>query len=142
MSTLVDETLVIDTPDGPALLGSRCADCSAYTFPRQQGCPRCTRESMVDIPLSRTGTLWTFTVQGFRPKEPYAGPTDFEPFGVGYVELPGEVIVETRLTVADPDLLRIGMPMRMVLVPFRTGDDGEPVSTFAFAPDRGEEATR
>lgn len=142
MSTLVDETLLIDTPDGPALRGSRCTHCAAYTFPRQQGCPRCTHESMVDVPLSRTGRLWTFTVQRFRPKEPYTGPADFEPFGVGYVELPGEVIVETRLTVADPDLLRIGMPMRLELVPFRTGDDGEAVLTFAFAPDAGREGTR
>ena len=27
---------------------------------------------------------------------------DFEPYGVGYVELPGEVRVEARLTEADP----------------------------------------
>jgi len=53
--------------------------------------------------LERTGTLYTWTVQGFRPKPPYAGPEGFEPYGVGYVELPGEVRVEARLTVADPD---------------------------------------
>lgn len=134
--TLVDDTLITDMPDAPALLGSRCADCAAYTFPRQAGCPRCTGVSMVDTPLARTGSLWTFTIQSFRPKEPYAGPEEFEPFGLGYVELSGQLLVETRLTESDPEALKIGMPMHLELVPFRTVDDGRTVHTFAFAPDR------
>ena len=56
------------------------------------------------------------------------------PFGVGYVELPGEVKVETRLTESDPDVLAPGMEMELVLVPFRTDDDGNEVVTFAFRP--------
>jgi uncharacterized protein len=122
----IDDSLF--TPDGTALLGSRCDDCGAHTFPRQGGCPRCTGAAMADVPLVREGTLWSFTVQGFRPKPPYAGPEEFEPYGVGYVELPGQLIVEARLTEADPARLRIGMPMRLVFVPFAES------STFAFAP--------
>jgi uncharacterized OB-fold protein len=77
--------------------------------------------------------LWTWTVQCFAPKSPpYAGAADgFEPYGVGYVELPGEVRVEARLTEADPARLRIGMPMELVLVP-APGPDG--ALTYAFAP--------
>ena len=56
------------------------------------------------------------------------------PFGVGYVELPGEVKVETRLTESDPDVLALGMEMELVVVPFRTDDDGNEVVTFAFRP--------
>ena len=58
--------------------------------------------------LARRGTLWTWTVQRFRPKSPpYAGrPEEFEPYGVGYVELPGEVRVEARLTESTPSELR------------------------------------
>lgn len=131
----VDDSLFTDTPDGPALLGSRCTDCGAHTFPRQGGCPRCTGASMVDTPLARAGTLWSFTVQGFRPKPPYVGPEPFEPYGVGYVELPGQLIVESRLTESDPAALRIGMPVRLELVPFHTDPDGTPVLTFAFSPE-------
>lgn len=134
----VDDTLFTDTPDGVALLGSRCTRCFAHTFPRQSGCPRCTGDTMVDTPLARSGVLWSFTVQGFLPKPPYTGPEEFEPYGVGYVELPGQVIVEARLTENDPDALRIGMPMTLQLVPFRTDDDGEPVHTFAFAPQEAQ----
>ena len=60
--------------------------------------------------------------------------TTFVPFGVGYVELPGEVKVETRLTESDPEALAAGMEMELVVVPFRTDDDGNEVVTFAFRP--------
>jgi len=93
---------------------------------------------MVDKELSNRGTLWTWTVQAFPPKAPpYAGnadPETFTPFGVGYIELPGEVKVESRLTVSEPDQLEIGSEMQMVIVPLTTDDDGNEVVTFAFAP--------
>ncbi|CAM2975613.1 DUF35 domain-containing protein [Skermania piniformis] len=78
--------------------------------------------------------MWTFTTQGFLPKEPYAGgetPETFQPYGVGLVELGGEVRVEARLTTADIDRLAIGMEMELVLVPF-----GGALS-YAFAPVEG-----
>jgi uncharacterized OB-fold protein len=94
------------------------------------------------VELADRGTLFTFTTQGFLPKEPYTGPetslqseADFAGFTVGYVELPGQVMVETRLTEPDPAKLAIGMPMRLVIVPFRTDADGTEVVTYAFAPD-------
>ena len=36
----------------------------------------------------------------------------FRPFALGYVELPGQVIVETRIDVDDPSKLKIGMKMK------------------------------
>jgi len=118
----------------PRLIGSRCLDCGVVTFPAQGSCPACPSVAVEERLLGRTGTLYTWTVQGFRPKPPYAGPEEFEPYGVGYVELPGEVRVEARLTVADPGRLRIGMPMELVVVPF-----GDRV-TYAFTPAEGEPA--
>jgi uncharacterized OB-fold protein len=91
--------------------------------------------------LSRHGSLWSFTVQGFRPKEPYSGPEEFEPYGVGYVELPGEVIVEARLTENDAEVLEIGADMELVVVPFRRDDDGNDVVTYAFRPVAAQEGT-
>jgi uncharacterized OB-fold protein len=48
--------------------------------------------------------------------------------------LPGQLKVETRLTVNDPAQIEIGMEMEMVLVPLYTNEDGDEVVTFAFAP--------
>jgi len=126
--------------DHPQLIGSRCTACGATTFPRQASCPRCAGADMAERPLPRRGTLWTFTVQGFRPKAPYVGPEPFEPFGVGYVELPGEVLVESRLTESDPARLSIGADMELVIVPFGTDDEGEELVTFAFRPVDAVEA--
>ena len=107
--------------------------------------------------LARRGTLWSWTIQCFPPKSPpyAAGDADaFEPYGVGYVELPGEVRVEARLTEADADRLRIGMPMELTLVPAPGGAGGgcqggrPPVAstargvvTYAFQPVEAEWGT-
>lgn len=123
--------------DVPQLIGSRCAPCGLVTFPAQDACPRCASTEMVQRLLARSGRLWAWTTQEFPPPSPpYAGPTGdaFVPYAVGYVELPGEVKVEARLTEAEG--LRIGMEMELVVVPFRRDDAGREVVTFAFQPVR------
>jgi uncharacterized OB-fold protein len=118
--------------DAPQLIGSRCDQCGTVSFPAQSSCARCLSTETSEHLLARQGTLWTWTVQGFRPKSPpYTGPADFEPFPLGYVELPGEVKVETRLVDVTPAELRIGMPMELAIVPFEQ-ESGEAVLTFAF----------
>ena len=118
--------LLAGTPSEPVLLGSECGRCGTVSFPRQGTCPRCTSTEVSERRLARRGTLWSWTIQRFRPKSPpYQGPEEFEPYGVGYVELPGEVRVEARLTESDPARLRIGMPMELTLIA-----DG----AFAFRP--------
>ncbi|HVT64997.1 MAG TPA: OB-fold domain-containing protein [Mycobacteriales bacterium] len=124
--------------DEPQLIGAKCPDCAVTTFPKQATCPRCPSDRMAEVLLPRRGTLWTFTTQEFLPKNPpYAGTEsaeEFEPYGVGYVELPGEVKVETRLTTADVRALEIGMDMELVLVPFRHTAARDEVLTYAFRP--------
>lgn len=128
--------------DQPRLIGARCPDCEAVTFPEQSSCPRCGGVEMARHLLPRTGTLWTFTTQEFLPKEPYASgetPETFQPYGVGLIQLGDEVRVESRLTEADPERLSIGMPMRLEIVPFRTDPDGTEIVTYAFSPADDEE---
>ena len=130
----VAEGLFTWPSDRPQLLASRCPTCGAVTFPRQPGCPQCAGDTMDDTLLPREGRLWTWTTQGFLPKAPYRGPgteEDYEPYTLGYVELGGEVRVETRL-VDDPEHLEIGAEMTLVVVPLCTDDDGNEVVTYAF----------
>lgn len=110
-----------DEPE-PRLIGGRGAD-GRIRFPMPEGD---AAAELDPVPLAREGTLWSWTVQRFEPKRPpYAGPTPFQPFMLGYVELPGQVIVETRLVGIDAP--RIGMPVRLTIVPF-----DESRATFAF----------
>lgn len=125
--------LWVEREGGPRLLGSTCRDCGTTTFPQQSSCPRCTGEEIAPAELPRQGSLWSFTVQAFEPKPPYRGSTPFVPYGVGYVDL-GPVLVEARLTEADPDRLAIGMTVELVVEPLRHEPDGTTVVTFAFAP--------
>ena len=101
--------------DPPQLIGSRCDDCGATTFPVETRCPRCGHQAMSELPLPRRGTLVAWTTQGFPPVVPYAGDETgayFEPFGVGLVQLDDVVRVECRLTESDPAKLEFGMDGR------------------------------
>jgi uncharacterized OB-fold protein len=135
--TPVADGLIAGTASDPRLLGSQCRRCGVVAFPRQDSCAACTSDDVEERRLARRGTLWTWTIQCFAPKSPpYAGTAeDFEPYGVGYVELPGEVRVEARLAEADPERLRIGMEMELVLVR-APGANG--ALTYAFRPVEDE----
>src|SRR5215471_1897816 len=127
----------------PRLIGGRCAACGQVGFPAGAGCERCGGTEVTDTLLPERGTLWTFTTQNFRPPSPPYDGSDtaetFQPYAVGYVDLGGEVMVEARLTEADPARLTIGQQMRLVIVPYTSRADGTEVTTFAFAPAGDED---
>jgi uncharacterized OB-fold protein len=142
----IDDRVLVLGDEGPRLLASVCKNCGNHMFPVHGGsCMRCTTDELETVELATTGTLWSWTIQGFPPKSPpYRGDADpktFKPFGVGYVELDGQLRIESRLTVADPDRLTIGMEMELTTVALTTDDDGDDVVTFAFAPTADGSAT-
>lgn len=134
---LIDPTLFTDVAGVLHLAGSACDDCATVTFPAQGSCPRCTGQRVRRHALASDGLLWAFTVQGFLPKPPYLGSRGpFRAFGVGYVDLGGEVLVESRLLVTAIADLHVGLPMRLVLEQL-PGETDEPIWTFAFTPADG-----
>jgi uncharacterized OB-fold protein len=131
--------------DQPALVAGRSSD-GRLVFPdRAHRIVGGVREELERVELPRRGTLWTFTTQVFRPPAPpYAGEDDttsFVPFAVGYVELPGALRVEARLTEADPAKLRIGQEMELRIVPFGHDAQGNQTMTYAFAPVGSDQST-
>ena len=119
----------------PQLIGSRCPACGATAFPAQARCPKCSAAGMAELTLPRRGTLIAWTTQGFPPGPPYQGPTgsQFEPFGVGLVQLGDIIRVEGRLTESDPAKLEFGMQVELTMIPL-TSVDGDEIVTFAFQP--------
>ncbi len=111
----------------PRLLGAKLPS-GKIVFPFPQGD---AANDAVPYALSRSGTLWSWTRQDFEPKAPYEGPEPFQPYLLGYVELPGEVIVETRIVDAALEDLKLGMAMEFVVAPF-----DEHRSTYAFRPEK------
>lgn len=89
------------------------------------------------VELPRQGVIWTWTVQRFMPKAPYRSSeseASFQPYGMGYVELPGALRIEARLTESDPAKLRIGAPVELVIYPQWIEEDGTEVMNYAFRP--------
>lgn len=111
----------------PQLLGARDAN-GKIQFPIPEGD---AAKEMEVVKLSRTGSLWSYTRQEFQPKPPYDGPVDeeFEPFLLGYIELPGQVIVESHIVGTTLEELELGMEMELVITPFDATR-----SLFAFRP--------
>ena len=126
----VDERLLsLDTAGTPRLYAGRDRESGRLVYP-----PPADDEHYALEPLPREGTLWSWTVQRFRPKTPpYAGPEAFEPYAVGYVALGDALIVEGRLTGCALDGYRIDMPMMLTTERFERAD-GAICTTFAFAP--------
>ncbi len=119
--------LITDEP-APRLIGGRHRESGRIVFP----CP--AGAEWAAHPLGREGTVWSFTVQRYRPKSPpYAGPEAFRPWVVAYVELPGEVIVEARLDDVAFDAVHIGQPVTFAPGPLDPADGESPLIP-AFRP--------
>lgn len=132
MGEKIDPNLWSDDPE-PHLIGGRLPS-GEIVFPMPVGD---AAQGVEPYKLSRRGRLWSWTSQNFLPKPPYIGPgagegespEDFEPFLIGYVELPGEVIVESRLVDCKLEDLYLGMELELCIVPFTARYD-----TYAFRP--------
>jgi uncharacterized OB-fold protein len=129
----------------PRLIGGRCGECDAVSFPRRHGCPRCGAVAVREELIGREGTLWTWTSQGFAPKEPFNGNVtvgaQHVPWFVGLVEIPGQLRLEALLVGVTAETIEIGMPMELVVVPWRVDDEGRETVTFAFTPSGATEVT-
>lgn len=104
------------TEDMSALIGARNRETGQIFFPL----PLTASDHIEPIALATRGTVWTYTVQRFPPKTPYAGPADietFQPYVVAYVELPGQTMVESRLTGLNPEEVKIGMEVELTAIP-------------------------
>jgi uncharacterized protein len=121
--------VVTDVDGESRLVGSRCGDCGTHAFPVQATCPRCGA-AMFQTALPATGAVWSCTVQRIRPKPPYEGPDEFEPFAVGYVDL-GPLRVESRLEGKPVADWKIGEAVRLAAC--AAGPDGQ-VWSFRFVP--------
>ena len=104
----------------PHLLGSRCKKCKSYFFPQEAlfcRTPGCAGSEFEEVPLSRTGKIWSFTTNHYAPPAPYVSPDPFVPYTVAAVELAEEKMVILGQVAAgvDPKSLKVGMKVELVL---------------------------
>ncbi|HLG00106.1 MAG TPA: Zn-ribbon domain-containing OB-fold protein [Acidimicrobiia bacterium] len=114
----------------PRLLGLKCGECGTVVFPpRALACPNpaCPATDLASVELSRTGTVWSYTVNHYAPPEPYMSPDPFVPYAVAAVELADEQIVVLGQVAGDPSTLAVGAPVEVVLDTLFEDGEGEHV---------------
>jgi uncharacterized OB-fold protein len=109
-------------------VGRRCRRCNSWFFPPTLSfCrnPACGGDDLDDLPMSRRGSLWSFTVNHYPPPPPYVVPEGaaFEPYGVAAVELATEqmIVLGQLARGVDARALRIGAEMEVVIEPLADG---------------------
>ncbi len=137
----VAEGLFEVQPDGPHLIGSRCASCDTIYFPVALSCrnPHCAEKRIERALLPGRGTLLSYTIQRYQPP-PLFRMDNWEPYAIGLIDLGAGVEVMGILTGLSFDAIRIGMPLRMVVETLYTDAERGAVTTYKFAPDANGDA--
>jgi uncharacterized OB-fold protein len=131
---LIDEGIfaIPSSPsEEPHLIGSRCKNCGEAAFPKQMGCPNCCSEDVEEILLGPRAKLWSFTNNNYPVPEGYKGPV---PYGIGMVDLPEGPRIVAYLTESDPEKLRVGMDLMLVIDKMFDDEEGNEVIGFKFKP--------
>lgn len=117
------------------LLGSRCSGCGSVYFPVTLGCrnPGCSDKRLETARLSRRGTLYSYTVQAYRPP-PLFRMDDWSPYAIGLVDLPEGLRVMGMLGGCDPHDWRIGQAVALSTALLYRDDQGQDVLTYQFHP--------
>lgn len=112
-----------------ALLGTECKDCGSYFFPPERSfCrnPDCSSTNVAEVELSKTGKVWSFSINHYAAPAPYVSPDPFEPYTVVAVELAREAIVVLGQLAdgVDPSSLEVGQSVEVVIEPLFTDEEG------------------
>ncbi len=126
--------LFSDTPNGPRLLGSRCATCETPYFPRSTGChnPDCDLSKMEDADFGPKGKIWSVSIQNYPPPHPVVCDDPFRPFAVGMIDLSEGLRVLGRIVADDPDKVDVGDEVELVLAPLGKDKSGSEVISWQF----------
>lgn len=125
---LAGDALRIAADGSPHLIGTVCRSCDTKVFPPVPVCPECLSEDVAEAELSDTGTLYSWSVVHVAPRSWTV------PYVAGYVDLPDGVRVFAHVVGCDPDALEMDMKVKLTTAVLGTGEEGEPVESYAFTP--------
>ena len=122
------------------LIGSRCNRCGTYFFPGNVTfCrnPSCESDEFDAVPLSREGTIWSYTDAQYKPPEPYVSADPFEPYAIAAVELAKErmIILGQLAKGVTVDDVTTGMQVELQLQTLFT-KDGQDYVSWVWQPTR------
>jgi uncharacterized OB-fold protein len=114
----------------PHLVAQECISCGALYFNRRNGCAACEETKFRPKELSNSGRLRTFSIVYRAPK---SIPV---PFVTAVVDLDEGGRVQANLigVEPDPERIRVGMPVRMVVSAVGTDSYGTRAIGFGYEP--------
>ena len=118
------------------LIGSRCLDCEARSFPTRLSCSRCYGHNLEPHELARLGRVERFTIVRQAPQG-YFGPV---PYVLGDVTLEDGVSVMTNLVGKDVEGWRAGDLVAAYALRLPTQPAGDAAAEcFCFRPRSAED---
>ena len=125
---------ILKLPDSPSekpyLIGKRCCNCGQFTIGKKIVCPRCYSEDFEECPLSRRGTLYSYSISRVTP-------LGFDtPLVLGLVDLPEGLRIWSQIEVDSGESLEIGMDVEMVVGRTRNDEGNNEILGFKFKPIR------
>lgn len=113
----------------PHLVAQECTACGARYFDRRNACAACPGTEFRPAAIATGGTVRTFTIVHL------AAPGVKVPFVAAVVDCGGTRVRANLINVpADPDRVRIGMPVRLAVYSLGADDQGAEALGFGFEP--------
>ena len=121
------DLVALDAKGAPRLIGGRCRQCGAMSFPHAAVCANCLSEDIETVELAHEGRLYSYSVVHQAPK----GWT--VPYALGYVDLANDIRVLAHID-APADKLSIDMPLRLSTGVVGADASGRPLLSYTFTP--------
>jgi uncharacterized OB-fold protein len=115
----------------PQLIGSKCPSCGEIAFPKNEVCVNCQQQTVDEVRLSPRGKIFSLSTVMLQPPRYYRGPV---PYAIGFVELPEGVRVPALFVNCNPESLKIGMDVELVVQKLFTDEEGNDIMGYGFAP--------
>lgn len=119
----------LELGDAPHLVANECTSCGARFFDRRNACASCFATDFEAVDVATEGTLRSFTIVSF------AAPGVEVPFVAGVVDCDGTSVRTNIINVeADPDHVKLGMPVRLATYSMGTDEAGTEAIGFGYEP--------
>lgn len=117
--------VALDAKGAPRLIGGRCRNCAALSFPRAAVCADCLSEDIETVQLAEEGTLYSYSIVHQAPKG-WAVP-----YALGYIDLTDKVRILAHLDT-PAEKIAINMPMRLAVGVVGADAFGAPLLSYTF----------
>jgi len=115
--------------DQPHLVANECTACGARFFDRRNACASCSGIEFKSVAIPTQGELRTFTIVAF------AAPGVTVPFVSAIVDCGGTSVRANLVNIeADPEHVKLGMPLKLTTFAIGKDDDGVEAINFGFEP--------